>query len=102
MEHQLGSETHDGPVRGGQHNIRVPVGRLQGDPRVYRRLHIPVDAVQGGEPDAQRGAVPQAHRRLVVSGARRQRELGARPGIIRAYGPRRPSSALCVHVYAPL
>lgn len=67
MERELGSETHDGPVRRGQHNIRLPVGRLQSDTRVHRRLHILVDAVQGSEPDAERGAVPQADRWLVIT-----------------------------------
>lgn len=77
MEHQLGSETHDGAVRRGQHNIRLSVGRLQGDTRVHRRLHILVDALQRGEPDAERGAVPQIDRWLVIiraaGGGRRAR-----------------------------
>lgn len=66
MEHQLGGQTHDGAVRRGQHYIRLPVGRLQGDTRVHRRLHILVDAFQRGEPDAERGAVPQIDRWLVI------------------------------------
>jgi len=44
VEHQLGSQTHDGAVRRGKHNIRLPVGRLQSHTRIHRRLHILVDA----------------------------------------------------------
>lgn len=67
MEHKLGSEAHDGAVRRGQHNIRLSVGRLQGHTRIHRRLHILVDAVQRGEPIAERGAVPQIDRWLVIT-----------------------------------
>ena len=42
----------------------MPVRGLQGDPRVHRRLHLPLDEEQGEQPAAQPGALPQADRRL--------------------------------------
>lgn len=71
MEHQLGSEAHDGAVRGGQHNICLSIGRLQGDTRVYRRIHILFHAFQRSEPVAERGTVPQTDRWLVINWSRR-------------------------------
>ena len=64
MERQLGGEAYDGAIRGGKHNFRVSVGRLQGRARIHRWLHILVDAIEGGESDVKRRDVPQAHRRL--------------------------------------
>lgn len=61
LERQLGGEAHDGTVRGGEYYLRVPIGRLQSRPRVYRRLHLLVDALQGSESDVERGNVPQTN-----------------------------------------
>jgi len=59
MERELGDQTHDDPVRGRQErHIPVPVGGLQGDPRVYRRLHLSEHAQQGLQPATQPGSIP--------------------------------------------
>lgn len=71
VEHQLGGETHDDPVRRQQHHIRMSVGRLQGDTRVHRRLHILVDAFQRSEPNVKRGIISQTDGRLVVKRERK-------------------------------
>ena len=42
----------------------VSVRGLQGDPRVHRRLHLPLDEKQREQPAAQPGALPQADRGL--------------------------------------
>ena len=69
MERQLGGAPHDGAVRRGERRLRVPLLRLQGGPRVHRRLHLPADALQGLESDPRPRALPQADRRLAVGGA---------------------------------
>ena len=51
MERKLGDKTHDGAIRRGQHHILSSVRRLQGGPRVHRRLHLPLHALQGRQPD---------------------------------------------------
>lgn len=66
MERKLGNKTHDGAIRGGQHHILRAVGRLQGGARIHRRVHIPLDALQGRQPDPGRGVVPQTHGRVDV------------------------------------
>lgn len=67
VERELGGATHDGSVRGRERGVRMSVRRLQGGPRVHRRVHILVDAFQGGEPDAERRPLPQTDRWLVVT-----------------------------------
>lgn len=62
MERQLGGKAHDGTIWRGEYHLRMPIGWLQGRPRVYRRLHLLVDALQGSESDVERGDVPQADR----------------------------------------
>lgn len=64
MERQLGGQAHDGAIRGGEHNLRVPVGRLQSITRIHRGLHLSVHALQGSQSDVKRRNVPQAHWRL--------------------------------------
>lgn len=55
---------HDDSIPGRQHHVLLPVRRLQGRPRVHRRLHLHVDAIQGDQPNTKRGTVPQIDRRL--------------------------------------
>lgn len=51
MERQLGNQAHDGPIRRRQHHILSAISRLQGRPRVHRRVHLPVHAIQGRQPE---------------------------------------------------
>lgn len=64
MERELGGETHDGPIRRGEYNFRVSIGRLQSSARIHWRLHFLVDALQGSQPDVERRDVSQTHRGL--------------------------------------
>lgn len=66
VERELGEQAHDGTVRGGEYSFQLLVRRLQGDPRVYRRLHLPLHQIQRRQPDPERGTLPQTYRRLVL------------------------------------
>ena len=68
MEHQLGDEAHDDSIRGRKEcRLQLLVGRLQGRPRVHRRLHLPPHEKQGDKSATQRRDVPQTNRRMGLS-----------------------------------
>lgn len=64
---QLGGEEADRRVRRREARIRVPECRLQGAPRVHRRLHLPVDALEGAQPNAERKSIPQTDKWMDLS-----------------------------------
>lgn len=63
----MGSQTHDDSAGGRKRHLLLPIERLQGRPRVHRRVHLHVDALKGKQPDAERGDVPQTHRRMELN-----------------------------------
>ena len=42
MERELGNRAHDGAAgKRGERHLPVHIGRVQGRPRVHRRIHLP-------------------------------------------------------------
>ena len=67
MEHQLGDETYDDPIRWWPKcHFQLSLCRLQSRPWVYRGIHFPFYEEQRRQSVSQWRHVPQINRRMVL------------------------------------